>query len=220
MTVPSRMSLRRIPDALHLPVRVAYAASWEALIDVHTREAHQFVNEFAPRVAALEALDLYFRVTAVPEAMHEVVRARTLTALDLKALPSPAELPALTGWARLRLDLVLDLNRYRRVYQERTVALARMAGARASEAVIATHVENALELAWLLKGVMPVNVAADHYVREFGLAAGAAQMVMQRVQARVASDELSAQFDEPPPRLESPGAGAATGFPAAAAGGV
>jgi hypothetical protein len=217
MTVPSRMSLRRIPDALHLPVRVAYAASWEALIDIHTREAHQFVTEFAPRVAALEALDLYFRVTAVPEAMHEVVCARTLTALDLKALPSPTELPALTGWARLRLDLILDLNRYRRVYQERTVALARMAGARASEAVIATHVENALELAWLLKGLMPVSAAADHYVREFGLAAGAAQMVMQRVQARVASDELSAQFDEPPPRLEPADAGAATGFPAAAA---
>jgi hypothetical protein len=95
-----------------------------------------------------------------------------------------------------------------------------MAGARASEAVIATHVENALELAWLLKGLMPVNVAADHYVREFALAAGPAQMVMQRVQARVASDELSAHFDEPPPRLESPGAGTPAGFPAAAAGGV
>jgi hypothetical protein len=43
---------------------------------------------------------------------------------------------------------------------------------------------------------------------------------MQRVQARVASDELSAHFDEPPPRLESPGAGTPAGFPAAAAGGV
>jgi hypothetical protein len=208
MTVPSRMSLRRIPEALHLRVRVAYAASWEALIDIHTREAHQFVCEFGARTPALDALDLYFRVTAVPEAMHEVVRSRTLTALDLKALPSPAELPALTGWARLRLDLVLEYNRYRRSYQERTVELARMAGARAAEAVIATHVENALELAWLLRGVLPVNSVADHYVREFGLTAGAAQMVMQRVQARVASDELAAQFDEPLPGLEPPGAGA------------
>jgi hypothetical protein len=211
MTVPSRMSLRRIPEAMHLPVRVAYAAGWEALVDIHTREAHQFVCEFAPRISALDALDLYFRVTAVPEAMHEVVRSRTLTALDLKSLPARAELSVLTGWARLRLDLVLEYSRYRRRHQERTVELARMAGARAAEAVIATHVENALELAWLLKGVMPVNVAADHYVREFGLAAGSAQMVMQRVQARVASDELSAQFDEPlPPRVETP-AGAAAG---------
>jgi hypothetical protein len=220
MTVPSRMSLRRIPEALHLPVRVAYAASWEALIDIHTREAHQFVFEFAPRISALDALDLYFRVTAVPETMHEVVRSHTLTALDIKSLPSPVELPVLTGWARLRVDLLLEYNRYRRRHQERTVELARMAGARAAEAVVAVHVENALELAWLLKGVMPVNAAADHYVREFGLSAGPAQMVMQRVQARVASDELSAQFDEPPPaRLETP-AGTAPGFPQPAKGGV
>ena len=67
-----------------------------------------------------------------------------------------------------------------------------MAGARAAEAVVATHVENALELAWLLRGVMPVNAAADHYLREFGLPAGVAQMVLQRVQARVAGDELTA----------------------------
>ncbi|HEX6616243.1 MAG TPA: hypothetical protein VF046_08065 [Gemmatimonadales bacterium] len=221
MTVPSRMSLRRIPEAMHLPVRVAYAASWEALIDIHTREAHQFVGEFAPRIPALEALDLYFRVTAVPESMHEVVRSRALTALNLKTLPSPAEMPVLTGWARLRLDLLLEYRRYRRRHLERTIDLARMAGARASEAVIGTHVENALELAWLLRGVMPVNAAADHYVREFGLAASAAQMVMQRVQARVASDELAAEFEEPPPRLEAvSGVETAPAFPEPAAGGV
>lgn len=202
MTVPSQMSLRRIPDALHLAVRVAYAASWEALIDTHTRQAVQFVGEFAPRVPVLDGLDLYFRVTAVPEAMHEVVRSRTLTALDLKAIPRQQELPVLTGWSRLRLDLVLEHNRYRRRYHERTLELARMAGARAAEAVVATHVESALELAWLLKGVMGVKAATDHYLREFGLAASMAQMVMQRVQARVAGDELTAQCDDLPPRLE------------------
>ena len=47
MTVPSQMSVRRIPDALHLQVRVAYALSWEALIDTHTRQALQFITEFA-----------------------------------------------------------------------------------------------------------------------------------------------------------------------------
>ena len=50
---------------------------------------------------------------------------------------------------------------------------------------------------------MPVNAAADHYLREFGLPASVAQMVMQRVQARVAADELTAQYDDAlPPRLE------------------
>jgi hypothetical protein len=195
------MSLRRIPDAMHLPVRVAYATSWEALIDTHTRQAVQFVSEFAPRISVLRGLDLYFQVTAVPEAMHEVVRSRTLTALDLNTIPAAAELPTLTGWHRLRLDLQLEHQRYRKRYHERTLELATMAGSRAAEAVVATHVENALELAWLLKGVLPVNTAADHYIREFGLSAGMAQMVLQRVQARVAGDELTAPFDEPPPPI-------------------
>ena len=221
MTVPSQMSLRRIPDALHLQARVAYALAWEALIDTHTRQALQFVTEFAPRIQVLDALDLYFRVTAVPEAMQEVVRSRTLTAIDLKALPEPAEMPVLTGWGRLRLDLAIEHSRYRRRYFERTVELARMVGARAAEAVVATHVENALELAWLLKGVMTVQAATDHYLREFGLPAGAAQMVMQRVQAKVAADELTAQVDEPMPAgLDPIEAEQTSGFAEPATGGV
>ena len=215
------MSLRRIPDAMHLQVRVAYATSWEALIDTHARQALQFVTEFAPRISVLEGLDLYFRVTAVPEAMHEVVRSRALTAVDLKTVPQPAELTALTGWQRLRLDLVLEHNRYRRRYQERTLELARMAGARAAEAVVATHVENALELAWLLKGVMPVKAVTDHYLREFDLPAGVAEMVMQRVQARVAGDELTAQYDELlPSGLEPVAPDGRAGFPEPAPDGV
>jgi hypothetical protein len=212
MTVPSQMSVRRLPEALHLPLRVAYATGWEALIDTHTRQALQLVTEFAPRIPVLAALDLYFRVTAVPEAMHEVVRSRTLTAIDLKSVPEPAEMPVLTGWGRLRLDLALEHSRYRRRYLERTFELARMGGARAAEAVVATHVENALELAWLLKGVMTVQAAADHYVREFGLPASEAQMVMQRVQARVAADELTAHVDEPPPPGLEPVEAPATRF--------
>ena len=154
--------------------------------------------------------------------MHEVVRSRTLTALDLKTVPEPAELPALTGWHRLRLDLQLEHSRYRRRYQERTVELATMAGSRAAEAVVATHVENALELAWLLKAVLPVNAVTDHYIREFGLSAGVAQMVLQRVQARVAADELTAPWDEPLPAVPEvpPDAETASSFGQPAAGGA
>ncbi len=217
MTVPSQMSLRRIPEDMHLRVRVAYAASWEALIDTYTRQALQFVTEFAPRISVLRGLDLFFQVTLVPEAMHEIVRSRTLTALDLDAVPEPAEPPVLSGWHRLRLDLQLEHSRYRRRYLERTIELARMAGSRAAEAVVATHVENALELAWLLKNVLPVNAVADHYIREFGLSAATAQMCLQRVQARVAGDELTAPWEEPPPvpeALPAEQAGAAFAEPA------
>ena len=86
---------------------------------------------------------------------------------------------------------------------------------------MATHVENALELAWLLKGVLPVNTAADHYIREFALSAGVAQMVLQRVQAKVAGDELTAPWDEPlPPVPDAPEGEAASGFVQTAPGGA
>jgi hypothetical protein len=204
MTVPSRMSLRRIPEALHLKVRIAFAAGWDALIDTHTDQALQFVCEFAPRVPVLEGLDLYFQVIAVPEPMQEPVRVRTLTTLDLESLPPLTQLPPLIGWHRLRPDLVLERQRYLHRYHEKTRELARMVGARAAEAVIATHVENAIGFVELLRGTMPANVAADRYLREFNLPAGAAEMVMQRVRARVAGDELTAQYDEPPPRRVEP----------------
>ena len=74
-----------------------------------------------------------------------------------------------------------------------------MVGARAAEAVIATHVENAIGFTRLLKGAMPVEQATDQYLREFGLAASAAQMVWQRVQARVAGEALTEQYEDPEP---------------------
>jgi hypothetical protein len=204
MTVPSQMSVRRIPEALHLKVRVAYAAAWEALVGTHTDEALQFVCEFASRLPVLEGLDLYLHVTAIPEAMQETVRFRTLTALDLESLPALTELPALSGWKLLRIDLLLEQQRYRHRYHEKTLELARMVGARAAEAIVATHVENAIGFAQLLKGAMPVNAATDRYLREFGLPANVAQMVMQRVQARVAGEELTAQYEELPPQPLEP----------------
>lgn len=218
MTVPSQMSLRRIPEALHLQVRIAYATAWEALIATHTSEAQQFLCEFASRVSVLDGMDLYFRVTAVPEAMQEVVRSRTLTSLELDSLSPLTPMPALTGWQRFRLDLVLEHHRYRRRFYEKTLELARMVGARAAEAVVATHVENAIGLTRLLKGVMPVGQASDHYLREFSLPSSVAQMVLQRVQARIAGEELTAQYEEPLPLppLETT-AEASSPFPEAAA---
>jgi hypothetical protein len=48
-----------------------------------------------------------------------------------------------------------------------------------------------------------VEQATDQYLREFSLSSSAAQMVWQRVQARVAGEELTAQYaDPPPPPLE------------------
>jgi hypothetical protein len=204
MSAPSQMSLRRIPAALHLHVRIAYANAWEALIGTHTSEALQFVCEFASRTPVLRALDLYFEVVAVPEAMQEVVRTRCLTSLELESLPALTPMPVLRGWQVLRIDRFLEQQQYRRRYQEKTLQLARMVGARAAEATIATHVENAIGFCGLLRGVLPVEQATDHYLREFSLSSSAAQMVWQRVQARVAGEELTAQYSDPPPPVLEP----------------
>ncbi|MGH7628057.1 MAG: hypothetical protein ACREOF_01445 [Gemmatimonadales bacterium] len=201
MTAPSQMSLRRIPDALRLKVGVAYAIAWEALVDTHARQAVQFVSEFAPRLPVLDAMTLYFRVTAVPDSMREVVRSRTLTSLDLDVLPPLTPLPSVTGWLRLRIDLWLENRRQRVRYHEKTVELARMVGARAAEAVIATHVDNAVGFTHLVEGVIPANAAIGRYLHEFGLPDSLAQMVRQRAQARVAGRELTAQYDDPEQQL-------------------
>ena len=204
MSVPSQMSLRRIPTCLHLTIRVAYASAWEALVRTHTDQAVQFIQEFAPRIPPLEALELYFRVVAVPDTMQELVRTRTLTSLEIDTLLPLATFPALRGWQRLRLDLVLEHRRYRRRHQESTLQLARMVGARAAEAIVATHVSNAIEFCGLVRGVLTVEQATDHYLREFSLASSAAHMVSQRVQARVVGQELTAHDDGPLPRVPTP----------------
>jgi hypothetical protein len=199
MSTPSQMSLRRIPEALHLRVRIAYASAWEALIGTHTSQALQFVCEFASRTPVLRALDLYFEVVAVQAGMQESVRTRCLTSLELESLPPLAAPVPLRGWQVLRIDRFIEHQQYRRRFEEKTVQLARMVGARAAEAVIATHVENVISFYELLRGVMPVDQVTDHYLREFSLQSSAAQMVSQRVQARVAGQELTAQYSDPPP---------------------
>jgi hypothetical protein len=201
MSVPSQMSLRRIPTCLHLTIRIAYASAWEALVRTHTDQAVQFLQEFAPRIPPLAALELYFRVVAVPEPMQEVVRTRTLTSLEIDTLAPIATIPELRGWQRLRLDLVLEHRRYRRRHQESTLQLARMVGARAAESIVATHVSNAIEFCGLVRGVLTVEQATDRYLREFGLASSAAHMVSQRVQARVVGQELTTHDDGPLPRV-------------------
>lgn len=196
MIVPSRMSLRGVPSALHLKVRMAHAVAWEALIDTHTAQAFQFLNDFSSRVTALDGLDLFFRVVPVPEQMQEAVRTRTLLSLDPEGLLPLTELPLIKGWQWLNISRVLENARYRRAYNEKTLQLARMVGARATEAAITTHVDNALKLARLLDGIFSFEDAIQQYLGEFGLAAGTSQAVLQRTHAQAAGLQLAAQNRE------------------------
>ncbi len=207
--VPSEMPVRQFPRPLRARVRVAYAVAWEALINTHTEQARQFIGEFSNRVAPLEALEMYLNVVPVAEAMREPVRTRTLTLLDLDCLPEQTALPMLRGWRVLRPDLVLKLVKYRREYAEKTLELARLVGARAEEAIAATHVNNARQFTELLKDHLPVERAIGEYLRAFYLSLGAGQLVLQRVKSEAAGSELAAQYVSalaPDPELLEPAA--------------
>jgi hypothetical protein len=192
------MSMQSIPRALQPRVRIAYAVAWEGIITTHSNQVIEFIHEFASRVPPLDALDLYFKVVAVAEPMQEAVRTRTLPELDLDCLPPLNPQPTLSGWQFLRPDLVLRLIRYKRDYAEQTLHLARMVGARAAEAVTATHVSHAIEFARLLGEVMPVNKAVAHYVFVFSLSQATAQAVFQRVQATLAGQQLALAYRHQP----------------------
>lgn len=194
MAVPSQMSVREFRPSERPQVRIAYATAWESLVDTHGRQAMIFLQEFASRLPVLDALDLYFRVVAVPEPMVESIRVRTLATLDLDSLPPRAMLPGVEGAQLFRLDVVLEVLRHRRDYHRRTLVLARMVGARAAEAITATHVDNALALTRLLRRIMPIDKALGLYIREFSLALPAAQSVLQRAQAHLAGEQLAAQY--------------------------
>jgi hypothetical protein len=197
MPLPTQMSLRRFPEALRPKVRIAYAAAWEALVETHAAQALQFVQEFANRLPVLEALDLYFEVVAVPSLMEETVKIRTLTRVDLDTLEPPMPLPSLNGWQLLRMDLVIKTAKHRRRLIENIREHARMSGARAAEAVVMTHVRNALLFAQLLHGLEPIESAMKHYIQEFSLSLPTAQSVLQRAQAAVARRRTASQSDRP-----------------------
>jgi hypothetical protein len=196
MPVPSEINIRHFPEVTHQKVQVAFAAAWERLVDAHSEQAQQFIGEFANRVTPTLALELYFVVVPVPAEMQEAVWTRALSTLDIDCLPAQSVLPTLAGWRLLRLDLVIKLLQYRRSYHQKTHELARMVGARAAEAITATHVQNAYMLAELLRGQMPVERATAEYLRAFYLPLGTAQTVQQRVAAAVAGEHLAAQYSE------------------------
>lgn len=199
MPVSNLASVRQFPEFIRPRLYVAYAAAREALIETHQVQAAQFTREFSRRLPVLDALDLYFAVVPVPMTMEDSIVSRTLVALDLDRFPSAPSQPSLLGQLRsFRLDLMLDGFRQRRQARDFTIQLARLAGARAQEAVLATHVANAFAIAGILRDVIWVDEAVGHYIHTFRLPLPTAHMVYQRTRARVAERQLPAMLGAEP----------------------
>lgn len=190
--VSNLASLRQFPESLRPRLFVAYAAAREALIETHQVQALKFTREFSGRLPVIDALELYFHVVPVPMAMEDAVASRTLVSLDLNDVPV-VQRPS-SPWPllrRFRLDLFLDAVRQRRQASASTLQLARLAGARAQEAVLETHVTNAFAVAAILKDVIWVDEAVSHYIHTLKLPLPTAHMVFQRTRALVAERQLS-----------------------------
>lgn len=206
MVVPSLIPTRRYPEGVRIELQVAYARAWEALTQAHEEQAVAFARRLLGRLAADEALQRYVREIAVPLQMQETVRARALLALtpEERAAHGP-HVP--DSWRLLRPDQLVDALRRRARYVEDTSLAIRLSASAADEAIAATHVRMALEVARVLSPVMPLDEALMHYIRSFELASVPAQLVFQRALATVAETEELVPGEAPAleaPRLARP----------------
>jgi len=184
MAAPSLISSRRFSATTRLRLQVLFARAWEALADTYHVQAVEFVRRLRTQLPLDEALDRFFREVGVPAAMTDTVRARALIALapmiEDAADPEEAKNP---GWNPLRPDHLIGAIRRRAQYVEETNLECRLAASIADEAVGATHVRMALDVAELLAGECTPDEAIMHYVRSFNLPALDTQIIFRRAMA-------------------------------------
>jgi hypothetical protein len=185
MAAPSLIQTRRFAASTRLRLQVLFARAWEALADTYQAQAAEFVRRLKHQLPLDEALDRYFREIGVPAAMSDTVRARALIALapmvdEETEAPVTAEEPT---WSPLRPDLLIGALRRRARYVEETNLECRLAASIAEEAVAATHVRMALEVAELLADECTPDESIMHYVRSFNLPAIDAQLIFRRAMA-------------------------------------
>ena len=184
MAAPGIMSIRRYSPSTRLRLQVLFARAWEALADTYHVQAVEFVRRLRTQLPLDEALDRFFREVGVPAAMTDTVRARALIALapmiEDAADPEEDKNP---GWNPLRPDHLIGAIRRRAQYVEGTNLECRLAASIADEAVGATHVRMALDVAELLAGECTPDEAIMHYVRSFNLPALDTQIIFRRAMA-------------------------------------
>jgi hypothetical protein len=184
MAAPSMISIRRFSPSTRLRLQVLFARAWEALADTYQMQASEFVRRLRAQLPLDEALDRFFREVGVPAAMTETVRARALIAIAplVEDAVEPEESRA-PEWNPLRPDHLIGAIRRRARYVEETNLECRLAASIADEAVAATHVRAALDIAELLAGECTPDEAFMHYVRSFSLPALDAQIIFRRAMA-------------------------------------
>jgi hypothetical protein len=204
MAVPGLISSRRFSSATRLRVQLAIARAHEALADTYQAQAAEFVRRLKSRLSVDQALQRYFREVGVPSAIEETVRSRALISLSgLIEHPTKSERRAYS-WTILRPDQLLDVLRRRVEHVEATNLDCRLAASMSDEAVAATHVRGALDMAEVLAGEVTPDEAIMHYIRTFDLPSIDGQVIYRKAMAHWAElhplpGEAQAFLAPPPP---------------------
>jgi hypothetical protein len=209
MARTTRFSAKKLPDSVRSRLEVSTALAWEALVETHAVQASTFAQLMLERIPLEEALPRYILELDLSDSMATAVRTRVIVALEgppegtappergTLALRAPADASEPSdsddddaGWRRFRPDVVVREFREKQKRDDETEGLIKLALARAEEAVIATHVDNAITFAALLEGWLPVDRAVQEYLDAASLTGGRAQAVYQRTMARLADVHL------------------------------
>jgi 3-oxoacyl-(acyl-carrier-protein) synthase len=184
-------------------LEVATAMAWEALTDTHSRESLNFIDLMNGRLTFEEALVRYLREMDMNETVASAVRTRALVALEDRPAAQPklqlhdeagvelvAEEEDDEGWRRFRPDVMVRGVFERQKRNEETDRWIELAIARAEEAVIKTHIDNAITFAALLDDHAPMGRAVQAYIGSVQLTGGRSQSVFQRTMAKLAEVHL------------------------------
>jgi hypothetical protein len=216
MPTPRRNPPRGLSDTVRRKLEVATAMAWEALVECHVGEATSFVTLLADRLSLEDSLTRYFREMDLTDTMVTAIRTRVLLAAEAEhadatpateasaapaAQTSPHPDDALTrplltgedaeeGWRRFMPDAVVRGVRERQRRSEEVERTVQLALARSEEALIRTHVENAISFAALLDDHVPLDRAVQQYLGAVLLTGCRGQVVFQRTMARLADVHL------------------------------
>ncbi|HUG42161.1 MAG TPA: hypothetical protein VMM12_16960 [Longimicrobiales bacterium] len=196
------LKFKRMPEGVRRQVEVAAASAWEGLVEVHADHALRFVSLMAGRMPFSEAVSRYLNEMDVRDPMASSIRSRVLIALEdaragmggrsssVPSEPVPGTDETGDGLRRFRPDvLVKGIARRVRETEEAEQWIA-LAIARAEEAVIRAHIENAITFAGVLQPEAVLSDAVEDYIELLRISGGRAQAVFQRTMARLADLHL------------------------------
>lgn len=170
--------------------------AWESLVETHVAQAAQLVQLLAERIPLEESLTRYLLESDLTDSMAAAVRTRVLVALEGRVLPDIEDEDAgldggaPTGWRRFRPAAMMRGVRHRQQRQDETEQWLQLALAKAEEALITTHVDNAITFAALLEEHFPLDRSVQQYLDAVELTGSRAQAVFQRTMARLADVHL------------------------------